>query len=258
MVSKKSKKSDLAPEFNTKGPHQDGVQQNVRPMQHTASDEFQKSMEPPHANSDLNEYPLSAGDHGMSTENYGKMNNAMSNAPLQNFNRPYRGNFVNETHGVGNGNEYPHQNPPFSQYGQHNMRPSTFPHSGMPRAPAMQHMQGRPPGCNTSVGMSGPNVNSNPQRFTGMSGPSIQQQGGPTPTLNQLLQNPNPSQRYPSGYGDYGMGQQKRDSEGLPANQTFPGPQGWGAGNQRPGMGMYQQGQSFRNPVSSNHCYLRL
>ncbi|KAL3212370.1 hypothetical protein MRX96_035995 [Rhipicephalus microplus] len=40
-----------------------------------------------------------------------------------------------------------------------------------------------------------------PQRF--LSGPSLSQQGGPTPTLNQLLQSPNPLHRYQNSYGEY-------------------------------------------------------
>ncbi|XP_076372800.1 trithorax group protein osa-like isoform X1 [Tachypleus tridentatus] len=48
---------------------------------------------------------------------------------------------------------------------------------------------------------SSPQVQQQQQRF--LSGQSISQQGGPTPTLNQLLQAPNTFQRYQNNFGDY-------------------------------------------------------
>ncbi|XP_023225913.1 AT-rich interactive domain-containing protein 1B-like isoform X9 [Centruroides sculpturatus] len=48
-----------------------------------------------------------------------------------------------------------------------------------------------------------PTGGATPQQQRFLTGQSISQQGGPTPTLNQLLQSPNPLHRYQNHYGDY-------------------------------------------------------
>lgn len=60
------------------------------------------------------------------------------------------------------------------------------------------------------------------QRF--LSGQSISQPTGPTPTLNQLLQSSNPVHRYQNSYVDYSMPKQGSDqSQGnMPYNQAWP------------------------------------
>ncbi|XP_054270546.1 trithorax group protein osa-like isoform X4 [Macrosteles quadrilineatus] len=72
------------------------------------------------------------------------------------------------------------------------------------------------------------------QRF--LSGQSISQPTGPTPTLNQLLQSSNPVHRYQNSYVDYSMGKQggEQNQGNMPYNQAWPprpmGPYGAQAG----------------------------
>ena len=81
----------------------------------------------------------------------------------------------------------------------------------------------------------------------GMSGSGVQPPTGSTPTLNQLLQNPNANQRYPSSYGDFGMGQQKD----FGGSHNYSSGHGWPM-QQNP-MNPYQSqmpgNQNFRNQV---------
>jgi len=149
----------------------------------------------------------------------------------------------------GGGGEFPPQNAQYNQYGQQAMRPNYPGNANVPRGPPMQGRSGMGAG---SMGMMPPNYNPSQQHRPFMSGPSIQQQGGPTPTLNQLLQNPNSSPRYQGGYSDYPMNQPKGDTESMSGNQNY-GPQG-GWNQQRP-INPYQQhggSQAFRNQVRAS------
>lgn len=60
------------------------------------------------------------------------------------------------------------------------------------------------------------------QRF--LSGQSISQPTGPTPTLNQLLQSSNPVHRYQNSYVDYSLSKQGSDQVqgNVPYNQAWP------------------------------------
>lgn len=102
---------------------------------------------------------------------------------------------------------------PISQYNQYN-------------SPQMRHAYGaggkgmpmvspRPPSA-------GSNYGSGPQRF--LSGQSISQPTGPTPTLNQLLQS-NQSQHYQNSYGDYSMKDQSYQQWGPQRPPTNYSPQ---------------------------------
>lgn len=88
------------------------------------------------------------------------------------------------------------QNKLYQHYNQQHMRP------GYPQGPraSMGPMPQRPTSMMPCYPPSA-NGGAPPQRF--LSGPSLSQQGGPTPTLNQLLQSPNPLHRYQNSYGEY-------------------------------------------------------
>ena len=150
------------------------------------------------------------------------------------------------------GNDFPQQSSQYNQYGQQNMRPGYPQNPNLQRGPSLGN---RPPMGGSGMGMMPPNFNHGqphgPQRF--MSGPNIQQQVGPTPTLNSLLQNQNPGQRYPGYPSDYNMGPQKGGSE-MGNSQAFNGPQGWGGPQQRPYQGQMQGNQPYRNQVN-HHFY---
>ncbi|KAG8228970.1 hypothetical protein J437_LFUL009528 [Ladona fulva] len=183
-----------------------------------------------------------------------------------------RGNYHPEQqHGVGNPVQNSadtgsiHQNHPFSQFGQQGMRhafpPANKPIPGGPMVPP------RPPSAGPNIGGggfpphgagAGAAVSGGPQqqqRF--ISGQTISQPTGPTPTLNQLLQSSNPAavHRYHqnSGYGaDYGpgsgggmQGPQKGVAATVSAEQQYP--QNWPP--QRP-LGSYSPHQittGYRN-----------
>ncbi|XP_054717325.1 trithorax group protein osa-like [Uloborus diversus] len=120
----------------------------------------------------------------------------------------------------------------YPQYNQPQMRP------GYPQGPRNVGMgpQQRPPGPAMSGGYPGGN-NSQQQRF--LSGPSLSQQTGPTPTLNQLLQAPNSLQRYHNNY-DYSASQGLHKNLGDPNASQYQGPNSsWG--NMRGSSGYPQQ-----------------
>lgn len=106
---------------------------------------------------------------------------------------------TNNIHGGGAG-------PPNQFAMRHN-----YPNS-KPMPPGSRPMQ--PPHMNTHAANFNPH--SHPQRF--MSGQSISQQMGPTPTLNQLLQSSNPVHRYQNNYAEYPN--QKPDSQ-APFNHAW-------------------------------------
>lgn len=68
------------------------------------------------------------------------------------------------------------------------------------------------------------NFGSHMQQKMIMSGQSISQQTGPTPTLNQLLKSSNPVHRYPNNYVEYTMSKQGSDQPqgSVPYSQTWP------------------------------------
>lgn len=157
-------------------------------------------------------------DNGSNEINYNKGLPESANAApnVQNYNLPYspRSNYshpdhsspqMNSTDGGGaagsnnnaNNSNNMHQNSVSNQYGnmpnvRHNF-PNSKPGPGPVRPMQAPHMNTH--GSNF-------NPHGHPQRF--MSGQSISQQMGPTPTLNQLLQSSNPVHRYQNNYSEYG------------------------------------------------------
>ncbi|XP_035209165.1 trithorax group protein osa-like isoform X2 [Stegodyphus dumicola] len=128
----------------------------------------------------------------------------------------------------------------YPQYNQPQMRPG---YSQAPRSINMGPQQ-RSPGPAMGGGYPGGN-NSQQQRF--LSGPSLSQQTGPTPTLNQLLQAPNSLQRYHNNY-DYSASQGLHKNMGDPNTSQYQGPNSsWG--NMRGSSGYPQQMSSsiYRN-----------
>lgn len=194
-------------------------------------------------------------------DNYGKMGENVATSQQQmasnynggGFGNRASNNFTGDQHGGGNmanaSSEYSQQSGQYAQYGQHNMRPGYPGNPGMPRAPSMPG--GGRPGMSGGTGMVPPNYTSNQQRF--LSGATIQQQGGPTPTLNQLLQNSNPGPRYPGSYVDYNMGGSGPKEMSSQPGFNHPQQQGWNGPQSRPNMNPYQQMPQgiYRSPVSS-------
>ena len=248
MVKNKLKNANPSSESNTKGSLQDGGPQQNMNLDRTGNESV-RGME----GSNSDSYPPnSGGQTNISGDNYGgKMNDNMPGAQMSNFSGGYPRNFNmndQQQHGAGGvtnstGAVDYTQNVQYNQFVQQNTRPNHPTNSTMPRGPPMA-MHGRPGMGNNSMGMMPPsytpNISSNQQQRPFMSGPTIQQQSGPTPTLNQLLQNPNSSQRYPSGYGEYPMNQTKGDPENTGGNQTYGPQSGW---NQQRPMNPYQQQQ---------------
>lgn len=117
---------------------------------------------------------------------------------------------------------------------------------GLPRHPFGAGAKNRPQGphMNAHAGNFGPHAP--PQRF--MSGQSISQQMGPTPTLNQLLQSSNSAHRYQNNsYAEYGG---QKPNEGPQAGPYNPG---WNARPMAPYMNQ-QSPVAYRNqmPVSES------
>lgn len=117
---------------------------------------------------------------------------------------------------------------------------------GLPRHPFAAGKPGARPGQGPHNAHFNPHA---PQRF--MSGQSISQQMGPTPTLNQLLQSSNSAHRYQNNSYEYGNQKPNEGPQAAPYNH------GW---NTRP-MAPYMNQQSpvaYRNQMPvSEACLVR-
>ncbi|XP_069695938.1 trithorax group protein osa isoform X4 [Periplaneta americana] len=177
-------------------------------------------------NSDGKSFVQNSEQSAGSEQNYGKGSDSGQN--MQGFGLGFtaRGNYHPDQHGAGNpvqnsaDSSNLHQNHPFSQFSAQNMRhgfPSSKPMPGSPMVPP------RPPstGPNMNVPSGGFSAHTQPQRF--LSGQTISQPTGPTPTLNQLLQSSNPAHRYQNSYGEFGMQKSGEQGSGnMPYNQSWP------------------------------------
>ena len=250
-MSSKLKSPNQGNESNTMDSFQDGGQQNMN-SDRSQNDSYPPNLDGPHMNSEINNYSQGAPDQPINSDSFNKMNDSMASSQMPGYGAYNRGNYMSmaEQHGgvgnTGNG-DYVHQNNQFNQFNPQTMRPS-YPQPT--RQPPMSSRMGMNP---TGMGMVPQNYPSPQQRFP-LSGQSIQQQGGPTPTLNQLLQNAGGGSGQPryqgSGYGpEFNMNQQKgmEDVPGNPGFNSNPS-QSWG-GPQHRGMNPYQQPQSYRNQV---------
>ena len=253
ILHSKLKTANSATDVNTIVTFQDGGRQNMH-LDRT-SNEYSQNMDSNVMNPDVPGFGQGGGDQSVSNEGIKKMNENVSVSQMNSYNVGFnRGNFnaVAETQqhgGMGNANagsgDFVQQNRP-NQFLGANMGPPYPQKTRMPsnlpnRTGMVCGDTGMIPGnYNTSVpvGQQG----SQSQRV--MSGPGIQQQAGPTPTLNQLLQN----QKYQGGYGDY-VGPQK---EGVDPGMNSPGfgvaPTGW-TSQQRPMNPYDHQGNQYRNQV---------
>ena len=259
MLNSKLKAANNVPDVNTIAPFQDGGQQNMN-LDRT-SNEYSQNMESSVMNSDMASFSQGSGDQSMSSDSFGKINETMPVSQMSNYNVGFnRGNMSmpDQQHGRMGGNTGAGdfvQQP--NQFGQQNMRPAYSQQAQrMPVMTGRMGVGGSSGWGNMGMHPSNYSSGSNQQRF--ISGPGIQQQAGPTPTLNQLLQNanlPQNQQRYQGGYGDFGpVGPQK----GVADNPGFSGGgQGWG-GQLRMGMSSYQQqmpgNPAFRNQVRTQ-CF---
>lgn len=257
ILNNKLRSPNQMSETNTMDSFQDGGQQN---MNAEASD-FPPQMEGSHINSDMNSFPPSSGDHSMGPDNFNRMGDGMHPSQMQNYNAFNRGNYnMGDQHGgmsMGGSMEFGgHSSQYHGQYSHSGMRPA---YPGMSK-PGMN--PSRPGMVPPSMGMMASTSPVPGQRM--MSGQSLSQATGPTPTLNQLLQTPNSSsQRYQNSYGEFGPGGTKGGEMGgggssapMPYN---PMQANW-PGNQR--MGGYPQGHmpgsaSFRNQVSCSMITVR-
>ena len=260
MMNSKLKSPNHGAEHNTMDSFQDGGQQNMN-LDRSRND-FLPNQDGNHMDSEMNNYPPSSGEASIGNDNFGKMNDSLARSQAPSFNSGFnRGNYtMAEQHGgltANEGGDFPQQNNQFSPFAQQNMRP------GFPQTSRAGPLPGRPGMPGNNVGMMPSNFNSGQQQRPIMSGPSIQQQGGPTPTLNQLLQNANSNQRYPGMYGDYGMSQQKGGPGDMSNNPPYNNPQ-WGPQAQQRGpnggMNPYQQhmagNPAFRSQVRTGRFSL--
>ncbi|XP_064488788.1 trithorax group protein osa-like isoform X2 [Ornithodoros turicata] len=158
-------------------------------------------------NSDFRNYSQNMRESAMVSEEFRNSPDSMNHVPVGNYGAGYgeRGGYMASQHGgqnlPGNASESP-QNKLYQHYNQQHMRPGYPPGArgpigpmGSPQRPGSAGMMSCYPANGSSAAASAQ------QRF--LSGPSINQQGGPTPTLNQLLQSPNPLHRYQNSYADY-------------------------------------------------------
>ncbi|XP_052809896.1 trithorax group protein osa-like isoform X3 [Mya arenaria] len=173
-------------------------------------------MEGSYMSPEMSSYGPGPGEPGH--DGYGRMSDNMQMSQYSSHNRPgYVENMSNEYGSQG--------------YGQYSPSGNRGGYTGQQR-PGMR------PGSQ-NIGLMPGQQGYNPGQQRMMSGQSISQQSGPTPTLNQLLQNPNSQQRFSNTYEGY-SGPQKGPDMG-PSNGPYSmPPAGWIQQNQR-GMGNYPQ-----------------
>jgi len=186
-------------------------------------------------NQELNNYESGPGE--LSNDGYGRMSD-MPMSQYSSYNRmPYMDNMSNDYGSQG--------------YGQYQHSGNRGGYSG-PTRPSIGGSRSVSVGSSMGM-MQGQAYSTGQQRM--MSGQCISQQSGPTPTLNQLLQNPN-SQRYSSNNYDGYNGPHKGMDVGS-ANGQYGMTPCWTSQNQR-GMGNYPSmsmpGSSpYRGQVRKRH-----
>lgn len=222
MLSTKLKQSDL----NTMDSFQNGGQQSMN-AEHGS---FTQGMEGSYMNPEMNNYGPNPGEQGIGPEGYGRMNDGMAHGQMSQYNSYNRPSYPGMDNNMGG--EYGNHNSTYGQYQQSGNRGS---YSGGPRPP----MGAVRPGTGSHGGsmMPGPGGYNTSQQRMAMSGQSISQQSGPTPTLNQLLQTPNSQPRYQNNFDSY-QGPQKGPDMNV-TNGPYGMPPGW-MQSQR-GMGNYPQ-----------------
>lgn len=196
MLSSPTRRSE-----NTMDSFQDGGQMN------TEQSEFHnQTMEGSYMHSEMNNYGPGTGEQGMGSDSYGRVNEGH----LSQYNA-YRGGYPNMDNNMAGSGEFPNPNASYGQY-------QSGGRSGFMQQPGM--MPARP-----GMGMMPSGYNPNQQR---MSGQNISQQGGPTPTLNQLLQTPHSTPRYQqNNYECYSGTPQKPGNEMVGGNGPYGPPQSW-------------------------------
>lgn len=209
---------------------------------------FSQGMEGSYMNPEMTNYGPNPGEQGMGPDSYGRMNEGMTHGQMSSYNSYSRQGYPSMDNGMGS--EYSTHNSAYGQYQQSGSRGS---YSGVPRPPVGPVRPGMVAhGGGMIQGPGGYSVNQ--QRM--LSGQTISQQSGPTPTLNQLLQTPNSQPRYQNNYDGY-QGPQKGPDMSV-SNGPYGMPQGWPP-NPR-GMSNYPQmsmsGSSpYRGQVIPNiHC----
>ena len=213
----KKLRSPVVGENNTMESFQDGGQQNMNPEQN----EFVSPMDGARIKNEMNNYSGPPREGMMGPESY-RMSQGMHPSQMQGYNPYMRENYEHQHGGMPMSGvmDFPNQNAPFpGQYSQ----PMRAGHPDMMKA-----------------GGQMPAAYNSPRNM--LSGQSISQQSGPTPTLNQLLQNPNAPQRSQAGPGSY-MDPQKGGGESGGPTPPYGMPPNWSNPRQ---MGMYQQ-----NPMGS-------
>lgn len=214
--------------------------------------------------SDFRVYNQNLRDSVMVGEEFRNSPDSMNHVPVASYGAGYadRGGYMASQHGgpnlPGNASD-PNsaQNKLYQHYNQQHMRP------GYPQGPraSMGPMPQRPTSMMPCYPPSA-NGGAPPQRF--LSGPSLSQQGGPTPTLNQLLQSPNPLHRYQNSYGEYNSNPAMHKADmaqaAAAAAAQYPtsvgSPHSW-AGSAR-GSSPYPQQISapmYRPPVSCENLF---
>ena len=127
---------------------------------------------------------------------YGKVSDNAAQ-PGYGMGYPGRANYQHlDQHPAGSNNSEIHH-----PYGPQGMRHS-FPGKPAPTGPMIPP---RPPSAGANSSSPGGPFPPHGQQQRFMSGQSISQPTGPTPTLNQLLQSSNPVHRYQNNYGDMNM-----------------------------------------------------
>lgn len=184
----------------------------------TEQGSYQPTMEGSYMNPEMNNYGQNSGEPGgLGPEAYSRMNDTGHPGQMSQYNSYSRPGYPNMENNMGG--DYGGHTGGYGQFQPPGSRGS-FP--GGPR-PSMGQIRPGSQGMGMGPGAGHQGYNSGNQRM--MSGQSISQQSGPTPTLNQLLQTPNSQPRYPNNYDGYNGPQKGGDMNA--SNGPYGVPPGW-------------------------------
>lgn len=218
-----------------------GIEQNSN-MNNTR---YPRNVDEQRLNSDMNRFFINTSDANMASEDYGKVQesgNQMSGYGSSVYNRTV---YPPDQHGGPgpNSTDLPpnsSQNHMYSSYNQSPVRPVFN-----PNAKGINMSSVRSPVSSQNVAI-GPQNYPNNQRFA--SGHNISQQSGPTPTLNQLLQNPNPVHRYQNNFNEFSGSSANKGNQDMNSGNHFAQQQ-WSGSRNVPGGYPQQMSSSYRNQV---------
>ncbi|XP_022239440.1 trithorax group protein osa-like isoform X3 [Limulus polyphemus] len=238
IVNNKVRSPNKNPENSKKDMIMENFQHGGRSTSANISAEhaaFNANLERPRINSEFQTYNQTTRESVLPSDEYRNPQDNVHHGSVSNYVRGYvdrtGGSYPQEQHGgtIGSGssddgnlNSQLNHNNFISQLNQQSR--VGFSHSSRMMNFGSLHPS-RLVSSASAMGGYPSSASSQQNRFLSSSDQNVGQQGGPTPTLNQLLQVPNSIHHYQNNYGDFGRNQEVSKGVGELANITsqYPG-----------------------------------